>query len=240
MNDQRRYPDARGREPVWAVRAGTAALGLGALGLLAPLIWSALSGALGLLALAALGVLGVGIFQTLPYLGQKLENRLLAARKAEARANPIEQLQNFLLQKSQGVTDFRRSVLKIGAQIKSMGTMLEERKRHRPDYDATRQESALRAMQDAQFLLIDKYRKAEHALKELSDIVEDKQFEWKFGQAGQEAMQNLNATNGQELLNDMLADEAFDAVRDNFNHVFAELELEAKKLRNAKPLSLDT
>ncbi|MEO7495138.1 MAG: hypothetical protein ABIT83_18000 [Massilia sp.] len=227
------------KKKVWAVRAVAVLGGIGLLAVLAPVIWGAVSGGMGLIALAIVAAVGVGLFQTLPLLGQKLENRLLAARKAEARANPIEQLQNFLLQKRQRVVAFKEAVVRIGAQIKSMSDMIEERKRQKPGYDATKQENAVKAMREAHRLLVDKYKNAEQALEQLSDVIEDKKFEWKFGQAGQAAIQNLNATSGQELLNQMLADEAFDSVRDNFNQVFSELEMEAAKLSTAKEMSFD-
>jgi hypothetical protein len=220
------------QQQVWPVRIAAAVLGMLVLAALAPMIWRAVSGGLGLMALALIGAAGVTLFQTLPLLGQKLENRLLAARKVEARANPIEQLQHFLLQKREAVAAFKQAVVRISAQIKGMSNMIDERKRQKPAYDATRQESAVKAMKDAHMQLVIKYRNAELALVQLNEVVEDKQFEWKFGQAGQLALQNLNATSGQELLDQMLAGEAFDSVRDNFNHVFSELEMESKKLSN--------
>lgn len=231
--------DKEEQQRVWMVRIGAAVAGIAVLAFMAPMIVLAVTGGLGLLALALIGAVGVALFQALPLLGQKLENRLLAARKAEARRNPIEQLQNFLLQKRQRVVAFKQAVVRIGSQIKSMTDMIEERKRERPGYDASKQEKAVKAMTQAHGLLIVKYKNAEQALVQLSEVVEDKKFEWKFGQAGQEAIQNLNATSGQQLLDQMLADEAFDSVRDNFNQVFAELEMEAAKLSIAKELSFD-
>jgi hypothetical protein len=231
--------DPNEQKRVWAVRIVAALACIGVLAVLAPVIWGAVSGGLGLLALGVLGAIGVALFQTLPLLGQKLENRLLAARKAEARANPIEQLQNFLLQKRQRVIAFKDAVVRIGAQIKSMSDMIEDRKRQKPGYDATKQENAVKAMKEAHSILVTKYKNAEVALEQLSEVIEDKKFEWKFGQAGQAAIQNLNATSGQELLDQMLADEAFDSVRDNFNQVFSELEMEAAKLSTAKEMSFD-
>lgn len=228
-----------GRQQVLALRVAAGIGAMLALAALAPFVWGAVSGGLGLLALALTGGAGVALFQALPLLGQKLENRLLAARKAEARANPIEQLQNFLLQKRQRVVAFKQSVVRIGAQIKSMSDMIEERKRQKPGYDASRQESAVKAMKEAHLLLVVKYKNAELALVQLGEVVEDKKFEWRFGQAGQAALHNLNATSGQELLNQMLADEAFDSVRDNFNQVFSELEMEAEKISKAQGLSFD-
>jgi hypothetical protein len=231
--------EASEQQLVWSVRLAVAVCALLVLAALAPVIWSAVTGGIGLLALAGIGAVGVALFQALPLLGQKLENRLLAARKAEARANPIEQLQNFLMQKRQRVAAFKQAVVRIGAQIKGMNDMIDERKRQKPGYDAARQEAAVKAMKEAHVLLVVKYRNAEVALVQLSEVVEDKKFEWKFGQAGQAAIQNLNVTSGQELLDQMLADEAFDSVRDNFNQVFSELEMEAEKLSSAKELSFD-
>jgi hypothetical protein len=225
------------RQQVWLVRAVVAVFGVAVLAALAPLTWLAVSGGIGLLTLGAMGALAVALFQAMPLLGQKLENRLLAARKAEARANPVEQLQNFLMQKQRRVAEFKQEVARIGTQIKGMADMIAERKRHKPGYDASRQESAVKAMMDAHGLLIVKYRNAEVALLQLSDVVEDKKFEWKFGQAGQAALQHLNATSGQALLDQMLADEAFDSVRDNFNTVFSELEMEAAKLGSTPSFS---
>jgi hypothetical protein len=224
---------------ILAVRLGAAGCGVALLAGLTPLIWSAVSGGMGLLALGATGAVGVAMFQALPLLGQQLENRLLAARKAEARANPVEQLQNFLLQKRQRVATFKQAVVTIGVQIKGMADMIDERKRQKPGYDASRQESAVNAMREAHALLVVKYRNAEVALVQLNEVVEDKKFEWKFGQAGQQALQHLNATSGQELLDQMLAGEAFDSVRDNFNQVFSELEMEAAKLSTTKETSFN-
>jgi len=227
------------QQRVWMVRIGAALAGVAVLASMAPMIALAVTGGLGLLALAVIGAVGVALFQALPLMGQKLENRLLAARKAEARRKPIEQLQHFLLQKRQRVTAFKQAVVRIGSQIKSMSDMIEERKRQRPGYDAAKQEKAVKAMAEAHAVLVVKYKNAELALVQLSEVVEDKKFEWQFGQAGEEAIRHLNATSGQQLLDQMLADEAFDSVRDNFNQVFAELELEAAKLSTTEGLSFN-
>lgn len=216
------------------------AAGIGIVGILAaaaPVIWAAASAGLGLIVLLLLGLLGIGVVQAIPLLAQKWENKLLAARKAEARRNPIEQLQNFLLEKSRRVALFKQAVVQIGTQIKGLGDMLAERKRIKPDYDVSKQEAALAAMRQAHEVLEAKYRRANEALVQLKEVIDDKRFEWSFGQAGQAAIAHLNAASGEDLLNQMLADEAFASVRDNFNQVFAELELEAAKLSRQQQLT---
>lgn len=221
-------------------RIGAVVASVLVLALVAPIIWAAASAGVGLIALGVVGVIGFGLIQMLPYFGQKIENSVLKMRKAEARGNPIEQLQNFLRQKAQQVADFKAAVAQIGGQIRSLEDMVAQRKRERPGYDATAQERSIQAMKDAYDTLKSKYVNAEKALAELKVVIQDKEFEWKFSQAGQQAMQTLNATSGKELMEAMLADEAFSSVTDNFNKVFADLEMEAQHLTTAKQLSFDS
>ncbi len=222
-----------------AVRAGIAVGAIILLALVAPVIWAAASAGVGLIALGVIGAVGLGAIQLLPYLGQKLENTVLKLRKSEARTNPIEQLQNFLREKAQNVADFKAAVTSIGAQIKTLQSMVEQRKKERPGYDATAQEKSIKAMTDVYTMQVQKYKNAEKALDELKLAIQDKEFEWKFSQAGQKAQAALSATSGKELMEAMLADEAFSAVTENFNTVFAELEMEAAHLTSAKQLEFD-
>ena len=221
-------------------RIGAVVASVLVLALVAPIIWAAASAGVGLIALGVVGLIGFGLIQMLPYFGQKIENSVLKMRKAEARTNPIEQLQNFLRQKAQQVADFKAAVAQIGGQIRSLEDMVAQRKRERPGYDATAQERSIQAMKDAYDTLKSKYINAEKALADLKLVIQDKEFEWKFSQAGQQAMQTLNATSGKELMEAMLADEAFSSVTDNFNKVFADLEMEAQHLTTAKQLSFDS
>ena len=209
------------------------------LGLLAPFIWVAVQAGVGLVAIAGMAALGLGVIQMLPFIGQKLENTVLKLRKSEARTNPIEQLQNFLRQKAQQVADFKVAVTSIGAQIKTLQSMVDQRKRERPGYDASAQEKSIKAMSDVFNMQVQKYKNAEQALDELNLAIQDKEFEWKFSQAGQKAQAALSATSGKELMEAMLADEAFSAVTENFNTVFAELEMEAQHLTETKQLEFD-
>ena len=221
-------------------RAGVVIGSIVLLALVAPIIWAAASAGVGLIALGVVGIIGFGVIQALPYFGQKIENTVLKLRKAEARGNPIEQLQNFLRQKAQQVADFKIAVSQIGGQIRSLEDMVAQRKRERPGYDASAQERSIQAMKDAHATLKAKYINADKALSDLKIVIQDKEFEWKFSQAGQQAMQTLNATSGKELMEAMLADEAFSSVTDNFNKVFADLEMEAQHLTSVKQLEFDS
>lgn len=213
--------------------------GLAVLALLAPLIWAAVSAGVGLVVLLLIASTGIGIFQTLPLLAQKWENKVLELRREEARKRPIETLMNYLKQKKQFVKDFKDAVVSIGSQVRSSEDMVAERKRDKPNWDSSRKDKAIAEMKIAHQTLVQKYQAGEKALAELEEIIEDKKFDWKFGQVGGQAIEAMNALNGEDLVEEMLAGEAFDSVRDNYNAVFSALEVEAVKLNSNKALAFD-
>lgn len=209
------------------------------LALLAPVIWALVSAGVGLVVLGVIGIVGLGIIQMLPMLGQKLENFVLKTRKAEARANPIEQLQNFFIEKQQRVVDFRKAIISIKTQIETLRQKVQQRKRQKPNYDSSDEDNAIAQMSMVYDKLEQKYLDAKDALANMEEMIEEKKFKWEFSQAGQAAIQALSATSGEELLSKILADEASSSVLDNFNKVFAELELEACNLTEAKQIAFD-
>lgn len=218
------------------------AAGAGAVGILAvatPVIWTAAAGGAGLIALGILGTLGVGAFQALPLIAQKYENKLLALRKEEARRRPIEQQQNYFRKQRQRVNSFKEAVAQIGAQVSGMEQMLEDRKRQKPNYDASRREKALGNMKATHERLKQTYVDAEAALDVLADIIEENKFDYQFGLAGDQALASMNAVSDEEVVEKMLLNEAFDAVRDKYHSVFAKLDMETAKINGAKELSFD-
>lgn len=224
---------------VTGARIGAVVIAIGVLAVLAPLIWAAVSAGVGLLVLAIIATVGIGIFQTLPLLAQKWENKVLELRREEARKRPIETLMRFMGMKKKFIKDFKDAVTQIGAQVRSGEDMVAERKAAKPNWDSSRKDKAVIEMKAAHQTLVEKYQAGEKALVELEEVIEDKKFDWKFGQIGGKAIEAMNALNGEDLVESMLADEAFDSVRDNYNSVFSALELEAAKLNSNKSLTFD-
>ena len=103
---------------VFWVRAATIVGVVALLGVSQPLIGAAVHAGLGLLALAGMGVAAVALMQAVPLSMQKLENRLLAARRREARANPVEQLHNECLRREQRLESFRSLRLTMAMDIR--------------------------------------------------------------------------------------------------------------------------
>jgi hypothetical protein len=214
---QRRLPWLRGLGVIGAVLA---------LAVFAPVVWLAAAGGAGLLALGILLALAFAAIQALPLAGQKLENRLLAARRAEARRNPIEQLQGELLRRADRLKVFRRALVTVGGQIESIEQMIAARQDRDPALVREQQQRALRRLQQFQEINLRRLNNAEQALGEFRSTIERKDSEWRIALAIEEATAALDPDAAEGLLQDLLADAALRSVQERFNAVFAELDVQ--------------
>lgn len=199
---------------------------------LSPLIWLAATGGVGLIVLGVVACVGFALVQALPLMGQKLENALLAARKAEARRNPIEQLENEVLRRGQRLSEFRKALVTVGGQIESIREMLEESYRKSPGHTLERQERALKRLQQFHQLNLERLGQAHAALKEFQTVVKEKKREWTIGLAISDTTEALDPHASENLLQDLLADTALRTVQDRFNSVFAELDVQMSSVES--------
>jgi hypothetical protein len=166
----------------------------------------------------------------MPLALQKYENRLLTARKAEAQANPIEQLQNDCLRREQRLLAFRRALVTIGGKIESMSQMVEDRAHQDPGQVLDRQQRALQRMRHFYECNLVRLNDAQGALDAFRKQVTQKMFEWEFAQAGQVVMSALQPGELDDMMQGLLSDEALRSVQDRFNTVFAELDVEMRSM----------
>ncbi len=214
----------------WWLRGVAMAAVLGALAVSAPLITMAVTAGAGLLALAGMAIFGFVALQAIPLGLQKLENRLLQARKQEARENPIEQLQNDCLRREERLQTFRNALVTIGGQIESMRDMVKERKGKAPHHVLDKQERAIARMDHFYQANIGRLQEAHQALEAFRTQVTQKAFEWEFAKAGQVVMAALNPSEMQDLMQDLLSDEALRSVQNRFNMVFSELDVDMRSI----------
>lgn len=215
---------------IWVVRGVAIAATIALLALSAPLVWAAVSAGAGLMALASMLAVGTVVLHALPLGMQKLENRILLARKSEARANPIEQLQNDCLRREERLQSFRRALVTIGGKIESMRQMIDERSHVDPGHVLDRQRHALERMvrfYQGNLLRLDEAHKALEAFRHQ---VKQKIFEWEFAQAGRTVMAAMNPSEVEDLMQGLLSDEALRSVQDHFNSVFAQLDVELRSI----------
>jgi hypothetical protein len=196
------------------------------LALFAPVVWLAAAGGAGLLVLGLMLGLAVAVLQAVPLLAQKLENRLLAARKAEARRNPIEQLQNELLRRAERLKIFRSALVTVGGQIESITQMIASLRERDPVRAPEQQQRALERLQQFHALNLRRLRDTELALAEFRSTIERKESEWRIALAIEEATAALDPQAAEGLMQELLADAALRSVQDRFNAVFAELDVQ--------------
>jgi hypothetical protein len=215
---------------IWWIRGFATVATIGLLSASLPFIWAASFAGLGLLSLAALGIFGVAIFQAMPWALQYFENQLLLQRKSQARTNPIEQLQNECLRKEKRLQSYRRALVTIGGQIESMGQMVDARTHQDPAHVLERQQRALKRMAHFYECNLVRLNEAQSALEDFRHQIKQKMFEWDFAQAGQVVMAALHPGELNDLMQDLLTDEALRSVQNRFNTVFAELDVEMRSM----------
>ena len=213
-------------QKVWLVRALAMLATLALLAVAAPLLWAAVFAAEGIAALVVMAAVGFVSFHALPLAMQKLENRLLQARKAEARANPVEQLQNEVQRRAERLQLFQRALGTVGGQIESISELMLDRQHRDPTHVLERQERALRRLRQFHHVNIGRLRQAQAALEEFRFTVERKESEWRIALAIDEASELLDPTDTDNLMQDLLTDSALRSVQERFNSVFAELDVQ--------------
>jgi hypothetical protein len=195
------------------------------LALCSAVIAKAVVAGIGLIALALIAGAGALTFSSLPLVMQKVENKLLALRKAEARKNPIEQLQNDCLRRSERLVVFRQALVAIGGQIESLRQMLEDQLRANPGQAFEREKRTLQRMDFFYEVHIERLREAKAALEAFRQMVKQKDFEWRFAMLAGDIMRALNPQEVEELTQFILSDEALMEVQRRFNSVYAELDI---------------
>ncbi len=209
-----------------ALRVAAVVAVLAAMALSAPLIWAAVSAGAGLAVLLGMAIAGTVVFHLLPLGFQMMENRILKLRKTEARNNPMEQLQNEVMRRGERLQAFRKALADIGGQIESMTQMLDERRHRDPGHVLERQDRALVRMQQFYTANLKRLNEAQGALESFQHQVKQKVFEWEFAQAGQVVMSALKPNEVDQLMQELLTDEAIRSVQTRFNTVFAELDVQ--------------
>ena len=214
--------------PLWMVRVAGVAATVALLAMSVPVVWAAVSAGLGLLAMTVMVAGGVVLFQAMPWAMQRLENRLLKMRKAEAGANPIEQLENDVLRRSERLAALRHALATVGGQIESIRQMVDERGHQDPGHVLESQQRALQRLMDFYGVNLGRLDQAQAALEQFKSTVARKKSEWEIANAINAAAQLLDPNAVQTLIQDLLTDEALRSVQNRFNTVFAELDIQMR------------
>lgn len=197
------------------------------LGAATPVLMGALTSMLGIGAIGVLAVSYVGIVRTLPFLGQKLENSLLKARKAEARENPMEQLQNRYIEKKKFLDRTKEALALIGKNVTSMERRLDSRRQQDSMHDLTRAQKQLDAARAFYEANIARYQEAKKKLEEFRIAIDRWGFDYQFAMDGKEVIAGLTGVHSDDPEQEVLTEEAVRSIESQYDQVFATMELDA-------------
>jgi hypothetical protein len=208
------------------VRAGAAVVVVGVLALTAPIVGAALTAGAGFMALGVMVLIGFGVVQSLPLIGQKWENKLLAARKQEARENPEEQLDNRVISKKAKFKQAKDALAIILGYVRGLGRMISEEKTNDPEHDVSHLEKSLDSMQKFVLKKVGQLKAAEDNLAKFEKAVKRWKFENRFAEKGKVAIDSINAMEGGDATEELMTQEAIMAIEGKYDALFGEVDLE--------------
>jgi hypothetical protein len=163
--------------------------------------------------------LGRLILKADPLIQQKTNNMLLKAATEEAAKNAIQQLDNNLFKREQGLVEEKAARDKFGGEIRSLESQLKTMD-SKSDYHS-KMESSLKVLQSAYDKVKRKVTVRTADLDEYRIKVKEYKIYAKFAESA-EAL--ASAMNSQDSMGDMLATVAFEAIDDKLNTALVAIE----------------
>src|SRR3954468_7808390 len=216
MNIPQENIDPRAKR--WGVFAKYAAL-LGVGFVVAPYIFTAITGLVGLIVAAVILLLA---WMLLPSVETAARNMRLKLIKAEAARNPIETLQNEYLRRQQSLNERKNKIERLAAKTASFGSKLSQFKRDYPN-DA----QAYQDIYDKMVLLARRSREqwvlAENQLQAFDREIDRAKAKWEMAIAASDLRQDAGKVEA-EFLAKLKVESSFDAIETGMNSAFAQLD----------------
>ena len=194
-------------------------LGLAAAAVIAPAIFLAVQGLIGL---AIAGVVGLAIINGAPVLSSLLANWKLKGIKAVASANPVEQLQNVLLERQRALERFAEQITEFSARVRQFESKLRGFKNQFPaEADKFDEQAAAmnRLLQNRRA----KYEDVKQQLIAFEMEVRKADAIWQMSQAAAE-LHKAAGMDGEDVYARIKAETALESVEMSLNKSFAQLE----------------
>lgn len=214
--------DIQKKEQRWQTIGALIGIGLLAF-VVSPFIMATIKGLLGLV--TCMIIAGIS-WKFLPWFSMKIANLRLKAIKAEASANPIETLQNQLIEKCNGLAQFKSALASFKGEIELFTQKFADFCRKFPGNTTaiTQNQQKLDKMNQLYVLRVGKYQATAKALADFKDRIDWAQGEWEMAQAAAQ-MQNSAGVTGDQFLSQIAEDTAFSAVQKAVADSFAEIDV---------------
>ena len=215
-----------------------------------PLLLMAVQAGLALVALGGLALVGIFAKFRLPVWIMQIENRAreaiqseknrhIAALKAEAKKNPIEQAENELIRRTDQYNKAKAAIGAIGAKVSAFEDKLTKNKQKNPTMDFSSEQRALEKMRQFYEAKKGTLTSANTALAELRKAIDQAKIKWDFAKDANDAFAAMSATDKDAILGGILTEVAFDSVTEEFGKIFAKLDVEATELSDKSALTFD-
>jgi hypothetical protein len=189
----------------------------------APFVFIAIKGIVGLVVAAAISFVAI---QFMPYFGSLVANWRLKAIKAEASKNPIETLQNDLMDKANGLANYKVQLGTLIGSIRLNESRFSDFKEKYPANTSAIQhfQDDIDKMKSVYKLRVNKYQQAMANLSAYEDKINWAKGEWEMAQSIAE-MNKVAALDGDAFLKQIQVDTAFDSVQKSVAVAFSDLEI---------------
>jgi hypothetical protein len=203
---------------------------------ISPVVFLALKGVLGLIALGVAAGAGLVILRLSPIVSMKVSNLLLKGIASEAAANPIETMQNLLIEKSQELQDADKAIVDFETEVANYADQTVDFSKQYPE-EAPRYEEIARRMREG---LEQQKRGQEDARARLADLgqkIEKAKAIYKMSLAANKVT-SLSKSAEKEIFQNIRETVALDAVRTSLNRSFAALNMAIEQRKTIeKPVS---
>jgi hypothetical protein len=194
-------------------------LGLAAAAVVAPVIFLTVKGLVGL-AIAA--VVGLAIINGAPVISSAFANWKMKGIKAVAAANPVEQLQNVLLERRGALRLFSERITDFATRVRQFESKLQSFKAQFPA-DAPKFDEQAAAMNQLLSLRRAKYEEVRQQLAAFELEVKKADAIWQMSQAAAE-LHKAAGMEGEDVYAKIKAETALESVELSLNKSFAQLE----------------
>lgn len=210
-------------------------IGIGALAVLAPIIFTALQG---LIALIAFGVIGLAAINFAPVLAYKLANWKMKAIVADAKANPIETMQNLFVDKTKELETADNNITEFDTEVRNYDDQLGGFKQDYPE-EASTYQSISDKMHQALADMYENQKEARHALQDFAAKIKKAKAIYQMALAAQKVL-TLSKSAESQVFAQIREQVAFDTVRSQLNSSFAKLNMAVEKRAEARALTVAT
>lgn len=194
-------------------------LGLVAAAVIAPVIFLTVKGLIGL---AIAGAVGLVIINGAPVLSSLLANWKVKGIKAVASANPVEQLQNVLMERQRALARFAEQITEFSARVRQFEGKLQWFKKQFPG-EADKFDEQAAAMNRLLHTRRSKYEDVKQQLVAFEMEVKKADAIWQMSQAAAE-LHKAAGMDGEDVYAKIKAETALESVEMSLNKSFAQLE----------------